>query len=190
MGALLLLAAACTVLGCLVPLQPVGADELGVKSKPSAVFILVDDLGHNDVAYNNRSADGSTAGRKIISPNIDEMADTGIKLLHYYVQPICTPTRSALMTGRYAFRWGATGYTIGSQDPWGVPLDETFFPELLQARGWVTAVFGKWHVSRCAASAPKFRYASFTLLLCWFRWGCSKKAISRPRAASTSQLGC
>eukprot|EP01046_Picozoa_sp_COSAG06_P118161 COSAG06_NODE_65301_length_257_cov_0.658228_1_plen_45_part_10 len=37
------------------------------------------------------------------------------------------------MTGRYAFRWGATGYTIGSQDPWGVPLDETFFPELLQA---------------------------------------------------------
>jgi arylsulfatase A-like enzyme len=69
---------------------------------PNAVFILVDDLGHNDVAYNNRSADGTTAGRLIQSPNIDEMADTGIKLLHYYVQPICTPTRSALMTGRYA----------------------------------------------------------------------------------------
>ena len=101
-----------------------GAAGTGAR-KPSAVFILVDDLGHNDVGYNNRSADGSTAGRKIISPNIDEMADTGIKLLHYYVQPICTPTRSALMTGRYAFRWGATGYTIGSQDPWGVPLDET-----------------------------------------------------------------
>ena len=45
--------------------------------------------GHNDVAYNNRSADGSTAGRKIISPNIDEMADTGIKLLHY-----CEPQSS------------------------------------------------------------------------------------------------
>lgn len=46
--------------------------------------------GHNDVAYNNRSADGSTAGRKIISPNIDEMADTGIKLLHY-----CEPRQSS-----------------------------------------------------------------------------------------------
>eukprot|EP01052_Picozoa_sp_SAG31_P025232 SAG31_NODE_2200_length_6208_cov_2.781306_4_plen_135_part_00 len=61
--------------------------------KPNAVFILVDDLGHNDVAYNNRSADGKTAGRLIQSPNIDKMADTGLKLLQYYVQPICTPTR-------------------------------------------------------------------------------------------------
>ena len=68
-------------------------------AKRSAVFILVDDLGHNDVAYNNRSSDGSTAGRGIHSPNIDEMADTGIKLLQYYVHPICTPTRSALMVG-------------------------------------------------------------------------------------------
>ena len=121
---------------------PLTAPHAG--SKPSAVFILVDDLGHNDVGYNNRSADGKTAGRRIQSPNIDLMADTGLKLLQYYVQPICTPSRSALMTGRYAFRWGATAYTIGSPEPWGVPLDEVFFPELLQQRGWVTAVFGKW----------------------------------------------
>ena len=40
---------------------------------------------------------------------------------------------NGLQTGRYAFRWGATAYTIGSPEPWGVPLDETFFPELLQA---------------------------------------------------------
>ena len=113
------------------------------KPKMNAVFILVDDLGHNDVAYNNRSANGKTAGRLIRSPNIDLMADTGIKLLHYYVQPICTPTRSALMTGRYAFRWGATAYTIGSPDPWGVPLDETFFPELLQREVSCAAMFRK-----------------------------------------------
>ena len=122
--------------------------------KPSCMFILVDDLGHNDVGYNNRTADGRVSGRGIHSPHIDSLADTGVKLLNYYVQPICTPTRSALMTGRYAFRWGATAYTIGSEDPWGVPLDETFLPQLLQAKGWRTAVFGKWRAPSPCAPCP------------------------------------
>ena len=83
---------------------PPGSDDLPVSA--AAVLLAAHSLmpasvrpchsrgrpraGHNDVAYNNRSADGSTAGRKIISPNIDVMADTGIKLLHY-----CEPRQSS-----------------------------------------------------------------------------------------------
>ena len=134
--------------GLLIPLV-LGALPLAAAAaapKPNCVFILVDDLGHNDVGYNNRTAAGVVAGRGIVSPNIDHLADSGLKLLNYYVQPICTPTRSALITGRYAFRWGATAYTIVSEEPWGVPLAETFVSSLLQAEGYTTAVFGKWHM--------------------------------------------
>ena len=62
--------------------------------------LLPQDLGINDVGYQNRTADGTvdtTFGRGIISPNIDNMADTGLKLSDYYVQEMCTPTRAALM---------------------------------------------------------------------------------------------
>ncbi len=70
-------------------------------TRPNIVFILVDDLGVNDLGYHNRTADGTVDkifGRGIISPNIDTMADTGLKLSDYYVQEMCTPTRAALMT--------------------------------------------------------------------------------------------
>ncbi len=69
--------------------------------RPNIVFILVDDLGVNDLGYHNRTADGTvdkTFGRGIISPNIDSMADTGLRLSDYYVQEMCTPTRAAFMT--------------------------------------------------------------------------------------------
>jgi len=114
--------------------------------KPNIVFLLVDDLGHNDVGYNNRTASGAPSGRKIQSPNIDRLADAGIKLTTNYVQEMCTPTRAALMTGRYPFRYGMTAFTIGADEPWGIPLSEQFFPEMLQQHGYVTASFGKWHL--------------------------------------------
>ena len=137
-------------------------------SRPNIVFILVDDLGINDVGYHNRTASGALAGRKIISPNIDKMADSGLKIPNYCapphstlhpfgrarpltgwpagsdVQEMCTPTRAALMTGRYPFRFGMTAFTIGGQEPWGIPLNETFLPQLMKAQGYATAAFGKW----------------------------------------------
>ena len=65
--------------------------------KPNIVFILADDLGYNGIGYNNPS---------IISPNIDNLARTGIRLDQNYVQPVCTPSRAALLTGMYPYHIG------------------------------------------------------------------------------------
>ena len=75
--------------------------DAAMNSQPNVVFILVDDVGYNDIGYNNRSQ--HSPGR-ILTPNIDRLADSGVKLDDYYVQPICSPTRAALMTGMVA-RW-------------------------------------------------------------------------------------
>ena len=63
---------------------------------PNVVFILADDYGFNDVGYHGRSH-----GSAILTPNLDRLAGEGVKLENYYVQPICSPTRSQLMSGRY-----------------------------------------------------------------------------------------
>ncbi len=66
------------------------------EQKPNILFLLVDDLGFNDVGYHAK--DGGSAIR---TPTIDALAEEGVKLENYYVQPLCSPTRSQLMTGRY-----------------------------------------------------------------------------------------
>ena len=60
--------------------------------KPNIVFILADDYGYNDIGYHNP---------EMKTPTLDKLANEGVKLENYYVQPICTPTRSQLMSGRY-----------------------------------------------------------------------------------------
>lgn len=116
---------------------------LCVAVRPNIVFILVDDTGYNDIGYHNRSA---TTPPRIHTPNTDALADRGVKLSNYYVQPICTPTRAALMTGRYPFRYGVNGFTIANDAPWCVPHQETFLSEYLQSAGYTTAIYGKWHL--------------------------------------------
>ena len=71
-------------------------DDFNSKNrKPNIVFILIDDLGFNDVGYHG------AGGSALTTPNIDRLAMEGVRLENYYVQPSCTPTRSQLMTGRY-----------------------------------------------------------------------------------------
>lgn len=65
------------------------------SSPPHIIFILADDLGWNDIGYHAK------AGSLAKTPFLDRMAETGVKLENYYVQPVCSPTRSQLMTGRY-----------------------------------------------------------------------------------------
>ena len=74
------------------------ADQAGAAdNKPNIVYIIADDLGWKDVGFNGAS--------DIKTPNLDKLAADGAKLEQFYAQPMCTPTRAALMTGRYPFRY-------------------------------------------------------------------------------------
>ena len=113
---------------------------------PNLVFLLVDDSGFNDIGFTNEGVAGRPTEWQIKTPKIDALARAGVRLSNYYVQPICTPTRAALLTGRYPFRYGVTGYTIDADAPWGIPVNETFLSEHLKDAGYETAIFGKWHL--------------------------------------------
>ena len=105
--------------------------------RPNIVFFLIDDLGYADCGFNG--------GKVIKTPNIDRLAAEGAVLEHHYVQPVCSPTRAALMTGRYATRTGV--YTIvrpGAK--WGLPLEERTLAQALKSAGYETAITGKWHL--------------------------------------------
>lgn len=102
--------------------------------RPHVVIFVSDDMGWNDVGYH-----GST----IQTPNIDRLAKEGVELDRFYVFPICSPTRTALMTGRSPIRFGIISPLGGSR---GVPLQEHFMPEAFQAAGYQTVMAGKWHL--------------------------------------------
>ncbi|MEL6110208.1 MAG: arylsulfatase [Planctomycetota bacterium] len=107
------------------------------KSPPHVVFLVADDLGFGDVGYN---------GSRIETPNINALAKRGVRLTQFYVQPVCSPTRAALLTGRYPYRYGMQ---VGVVRPWadyGVPLEEELLPSLLRSAGYRTFAIGKWHL--------------------------------------------
>jgi arylsulfatase A-like enzyme len=106
--------------------------------KPNIVHIVADDLGWKDVGFN-----GCT---DIKTPNIDALAAGGAKFTQFYVQPMCTPTRAALMTGRYPFRYGLQTMVIPSVSTYGLDTTEWLMPQCLKEAGYKTAVIGKWHL--------------------------------------------
>ena len=101
------------------------ARQLSGKSasaRPNIVFILADDLGWKDVGYH---------GGILKTPNIDKLAAEGTRLEQFYVQPVCSPTRASLMTGRYPMRYGLQ---VGVVRPWanyGLPLEERILAQAL-----------------------------------------------------------
>ena len=110
----------------------------GVR-KPNVIFILVDDMGYADLS--------SYGSKDIRTPNIDRLAKEGVKLTQAYSNgPVCTPTRAALITGRYQQRVGLEwAIPAGVTDP-GLPVEETSLARMLKNNGYATALFGKWHL--------------------------------------------
>ena len=112
--------------------------------RPNLIFIVADDLGYADL--------GCYGGRAPVSPVLDRLAARGIKFTQGYSNsPVCSPTRFAMITGRYQYRLrGAAEEPINSKSrgssTLGLPVDHPTLPSLLKAAGYRTALIGKWHM--------------------------------------------
>ena len=104
---------------------------------PNILYIVSDDMGWKDVGFH---------GSDIKTPNLDSLAETGVEFLQFYAQPMCTPTRAALMTGRYPLRYGMQTAVIPSGGLYGLATDEWLLPQALKEVGYDTAMVGKWHI--------------------------------------------
>ncbi|XP_061182937.1 arylsulfatase B-like [Saccostrea echinata] len=107
-------------------------------TRPHIILIVADDLGYNDVSFHGSN--------QIPTPNIDSLAYGGIILNNYYVSPICTPTRGALMSGRHPIQTGLQSGVIVASQPYGLPLNETIMPQYFQKLGYRRHMIGKWHL--------------------------------------------
>ena len=105
--------------------------------RPNIVYIVSDDQGWKDVGFH---------GSDLSTPNIDALARGGLRLEQYYAQPMCTPSRAALMTGRYPHRYGLQTLVIPSAGTYGLATDEWLLPQMLKEAGYRTAIVGKWHL--------------------------------------------
>lgn len=105
--------------------------------KPNIVFILADDMGWKDVGFH---------GSDIKTPSLDGLANEGAKLEQHYAMPMCTPTRAALMTGRYPMRYGLQIGVIPGAGTYSLAMDEYLLPQMLKEAGYKTYMSGKWHL--------------------------------------------
>ena len=162
----------CGLLLCLLtalaPHAPASAQQNG-KQRPNIIMLLVDDLGYGDFScYGNQ---------RIKTPNIDRLAAEGIRFTQFYVNaPICSPSRTALLTGQFPARWQITSYIDNrkmNQDrgmAQFLDLKAPSFARSLQKAGYATGHFGKWHMGggRDVGEAPLITEYGFDASLTQF----------------------
>ena len=118
------------------------SDELDYNY-PNVILVITDDQGYGDIAYNGNP--------HIITPNLDKFASESIRFNNFNVSPVCAPTRSSLLTGRYSLRTGVTDTYNGGAI---MSSNEITLAEILNENNYKTGIFGKWHLGDNYPSRP------------------------------------
>lgn len=119
-----------------------------IPDKPNVIILFADDLGYGDL---------SCYGNPVIrTPNLDKMASEGMRLTSFYVAAsVCTPSRAALLTGRYPFRSNLE-FVLGPESTNGIEENEFTLAEGFKSKGYTTAIFGKWHLGHLNNHLPVY----------------------------------